>query len=216
MTIAIDESEQAPPPDSYLLLENVSWKLYEQFRRETDDGHLQITFDNGSMEIMSPSLRHERRKKLLSSFISVIALERDIPICDLGSTTFTREELLKGVEPDECFYIQNELRVRAKEELDLEIDPPPDLVIEVDVAHRSIEREPIYAALGVPELWRHNGLKLSFRQLEPRLGVYTQIEYSLAFPFLRAEDLDGFLQLIFSEPQTALLRRFRDWVRPGM
>jgi hypothetical protein len=97
MTVAIDGSEQVPPPEGYLLLENVSWKLYEQIRRETDDGHLQITFDSGSMEITSPSPRHERLKKLLSLFIRIIALERDIPICDLDSTTFTREDLLKGV-----------------------------------------------------------------------------------------------------------------------
>jgi Uma2 family endonuclease len=222
MTTTFSKVDQILPavanlPVQHLLLEDVSWSFYVRFLRETDEQqHLQITYDKGRMEIVSPSPGHERRKTILGSLIDIIALERDIQMCRLGSTTFRRKKLKKGLEPDECFYIANEARVRGKDRIDLRIDPPPDLVVEVDVTSRSIKREPVYAALGVPELWRHNGLDLTFRKLNPETKVYDLIGTSLAFPFLAPTDLNRFLNMLPSEPETRMLREFRDWIRQGV
>jgi Uma2 family endonuclease len=121
-------------------------------------------------------------------------------------------KLKKGLEPDECYYVQHAADVEGKDELDLKKDPPPDLAIEIDITHRSIPRLPIYAALGVPEVWRFDGLKLTVLILGDD-GKYRPATSSLAFPFLPMETFSSFLLRLASEPQIAVLREFRDWVK---
>jgi Uma2 family endonuclease len=179
-----------------------------------NERHLQITYDQGRIEIMSPLPRHERVKTLLGTMVGIIALERGIEVCSLGSTTFRRKLLSKGLEPDECFYIQNEPRVRFKDDLDLEVDPPPDLAIEVEVTNRSIKRMPIYSSLGVPEIWRHDGLRLQFLLRDD--GGYQPSDKSSCFPFLSAVDINHFLERRENLSETSLMREFRDWVREGI
>jgi Uma2 family endonuclease len=133
----------------------------------------------------------------------------------LGSTTFRRRELRKGLEPDECYYIQHEEQIRNREEIDLTRDPPPDLVIEIDITHRAIGREAIYAGLGVPEVWRYDGLRLIALRLGPD-GKYLPIETSAAFPFLRVAELEPFLKMISAAGRTKTMRAFRDWVRTNL
>ena len=132
----------------------------------------------------------------------------------LGSTTFRRHLLDKGLEPDDCYYIQNYNKVWDKENLDLEVDPPPDLVVEVEVSVRMIRRLPIYAALGVPEVWRHNGLRLMGLGLVN--GRYEAIDASRAFPFLKVDDLNRFLDRALLIRKNILLAEFCEWVRKGM
>jgi len=158
--------------------------------------------------------RHEHAKTMLGDMVRIMAMERDMDVHALGSTTFRRQMLEKGLEPDECFYVQNHAKVWNKDDLDLDIDPPPDLVIEVEVTRRVIARLPIYAALGVPELWRQEGLKVVGLSLVE--GKYEPIETSLAFPFLKPAELQRFLNRWPTIPQTAVLREFRDWVRQGL
>jgi Uma2 family endonuclease len=118
------------------------------------------------------------------------------------------------LEPDECFYIQNQALVRGKRSIDLNEDPPPDLVIEVEVTHSTIDRMDIYAALGVPELWRWDNGALQFWVLSQQ--HYQQVQHSATFPQLSATDLETFIALADQTDQTTLIRRFRAWVRENL
>ena len=166
---------------------------------------------------MSPLPIHESWKHMLGWMIQIIALELDIPIRGLGSTTWRREEAGRGLEADECYYVQGEPHVRGRTDLDLTRDPPPDLAVEVEVTHRPnpINRQAVYAALGVPELWRYDGARLTALLLGAE-GAYRPSPVSLAFPFLRPSDLERFLAMLPTTGETALMRAFRDWVRSDL
>jgi Uma2 family endonuclease len=138
---------------------------------------------------MVVSSRHERPNHLIAQLVEVVAEELDLDLENLGSTTFKREDLQRGFEPDTCFYVQNEERIRGKEEIDLNVDPPPDLVIEVDITSPSLDRFPIYAHFGVPEVWRYDGERVEVYELGN--AQYVEVANSLALPwsqvtFLRA------------------------------
>src|SRR5438105_2793299 len=139
----------------HFVLEDASWELYERLLRDIGNRPIRVTYDEGRMEIMSPLPEHERPKKLLGQMIEALTLELNMARASLGSTTFRRREKAKGLEPDECYYFRDEQKMRGKRRLDLRKDPPPELVVEIDIASRSVPRQPIYAALGVPEIWRH-------------------------------------------------------------
>jgi len=193
------------------VLNGVSWGFYEMLLEELENRPIRVTYDDGWMEIMSPLPKHERWKTRIGRMIEILSLELRIPVETLGSTTFKREDRKKGLEPDECYYIQNEAAVRDKDELDLGIDPPPDLAVEVDITRRSIPRQPIYAALAVPELWRFEGKRLLVLHLGPD-SKYHASGNSLAFPFLPMRQFEAFLLRLSDEQQLDVLCEFRDWV----
>ena len=151
------EAEFTDLPAPGVLLTGVSWDLYEELLRVVGDRPIRMSYDRGDLEIMSPLPKHEKWKKIIGWMVEVLSMELDIPMEPLGSTTFRRNVLAKGLEPDECYYIANEAAVRNKDEIDLKKDPPPDLAIEIELTHRSVNRERIYAGLGVPGLWRFDG-----------------------------------------------------------
>jgi Uma2 family endonuclease len=213
-----------------VLLSGVSWELYEQLLHVVGDRPLRLTYDEGELEIMPPLRLHEKFKKLIGRMIEVLSLELRIPMECAGSTTFRRKRLAKGLEPDECYYIAHEAEVRSGEEFDLERDPPPDLVVEIDITHRPVNRKRIYAALGVPELWSFDGERLIALELVPhavrdargatstnkaeiRKRKYVPIKKSLAFPFLEVGELAQFLTLADEAGETAAIFAFQDWVR---
>lgn len=195
----------------HVLLHDVSWKLYQQLLKEVGDGTTRLTFDNGSLEIMSPLPPHELMKKRIGRMIEIVSLELNISMIPLGSTTFISKDLQKGLEPDECYYIAHAPDIAGKKRIDLKIDPPPDLVLEVDMTSRSIKREPIYAAMGVAELWRFSDGRLRIHQLT-RDRQYRVISRSPSFPFLPLRKFEGYLLRLNDEDQTSVLREFRDWV----
>jgi Uma2 family endonuclease len=129
---------------------------------------LRITYDRGALEIMTLSPEHERLKHLLGYFILILVEELGWNMAGFGSMTFKRKRHQRGLEPDECYWIENELAVRGKDRIDLRRDPPPDLVIEIDWTHSSLDRLAIFAILGVPEVWRFDGKDVTFhvRRLE--------------------------------------------------
>ena len=129
---------------------------------------IRLTYDRGLLEIMTPLDPHESYKKLLGRFVEALTEELDVEICSLGSRTCSREDLVRGLEPDQCYYIQNEQVVWDKEQIDLNQDPPPDLVIEIDITSSSINRLDLYADLGVPEVWRYDGRCLTIYRLEAK------------------------------------------------
>jgi Uma2 family endonuclease len=197
-----------------VVLRGVSWELYEQILREIGDQPLSLTYDEGDLEIMSPSRAHERWKTLIGRLLELLTLERDVAVESLGSTTFKRADLAKGLEPDECYYIQHQAAVRGHDDVDLERDPPPDLVVEVDISHRALDRERIYAALGVPEMWKFDGQRLEAWVLGAD-RAYRRQDNSRAFPWLKMQDLQRFLDMRREHDETSVMRAFRDWLRAG-
>lgn len=195
-----------------MLLSPVSWGTYEALLKDLDSPGVRLTYDNGSLEIMTLGHGHERFSRLIGRLIESLTEELNIPIHSGGSTTFKREAKKRGLEPDECYWIQNELPMRGKREFDIETDPPPDLAIEIDITSSSLNRMSIYAMLGVKEVWRFDGETLAVSCLEPD-GSYTPRKQSPTFPSLPLGRVLRFLQDSEARDETSLVRRFRAWVR---
>jgi Uma2 family endonuclease len=196
---------------SLFALDNVSWEAYELLLRDTEGQNVRITYDQGRMVLMSPLPIREKIKRLGGRLIEMATFERDIPVSSFGSTTWKRRDLAKGLEPDECYYIQNEPRVRGRTNIDLKRDPAPDLAIEVDITHNPLDRAGVYAALGVGELWRYDGEQFTFVRRTPE-GKYEPVPASIALPFMTPEIVDRFVGLMLAD-ENAGLRAFREWLR---
>jgi len=195
-----------------VVLRGVSWAFYQQMLAEAGGGHTRFTFDQGNLEIMSPSPRHEAVKTILARLIEAYADEMDIEMEGFGSATFGREDLQKGLEPDECYYVQNVNAVKGRQEFDFSVDPPPDLAIGIDISPPDVARQPIYSALGVPEIWKYDGNQIRFLQRTPE-GRYVAADRSFAFVGLLASELNRFLQIALVEGQSAAVRALRAWRR---
>jgi Uma2 family endonuclease len=194
------------------LIDGVSWEQYEALLEACGDHYFAHTYDRGWLEIlMSPRLDHDWVKKFLGRMVETISSTLKIRIKSIGSTTVTRRSVRRGLQPDEGYYIANEPAVRFKMTFDSAVDPPPDLVIEVDVTSKSIKRMPVYAALRVPEIWRHDGSQLYFYGLHR--AKYRKLEQSVAFPFLSPDDLMRFLNQLTKVDEMTLLDSFATWVR---
>lgn len=198
------------------MLRNVSWKGYQTLLSEIGDSAARFTFYNGLLEIEAPSKRHEQLKKLAAALVEATLDSRATDYEPLGSTTWSREERLKGVEPDECYYIANAGSVRGKSEIDLAIDPPPDLVIEVEVSLSAIDKLSVYAALGIPEVWRIRGDgSLQMLRLSAS-GEYETVARSGAVAGLAAEVLESHLRLLAPAGplgHAEIVRRFKEQLR---
>jgi Uma2 family endonuclease len=195
----------------HLVLDHVSWEFYEKLLREIGNRPIRVTYDQGRIEIMSPLPEHERPKTVIARLIEMLTYELNMPVAGLGSSTFRRKDKAKGLEPDECFYFRDEARMRGRKRLNLKKDPPPELVIEIDITSRSIDREPIYAAFGVPEMWRYDGRRLHCLHLQD--GAYRLRKQSLAFPFLEPAQLQQFIDMMPERGETAAIKAFVAWVR---
>ena len=199
-------------PAESVVLSSVRWQTYEHLLADLADCSApRLTFDRGTLEIMSPTAEHEKFNRTLAALVDLVAMELGIACEGLGSTTFRREDLQRGFEPDSCFYIQNAERIRGKSTLDLKSDPPPDLIIEIDITRSSVGKFPIYAQLAVPEVWRFDGRALMISRLSH--GEYVPTERSLAFPLLTASVLSELLERSKTVDRTTLLRSFREWIR---
>lgn len=200
------------PAEGRMLLTNVSWETYEHLLGDYLDRSVpHFTYDRGLLEIMSPLTEHEQINRAISRFVDVFAEEINLDVANLGSTTFKREDLERGFEPDTCFYIRNEASVRGKTKLDLAVDPPPDLVIEIDITNPSIDRFPLYAKFGVPEIWRHDGRRMSIFGL--REGEYAEVAESAVLPPLSGSVLSRFVEESRSLGSVAWMRGVRGWAR---
>jgi Uma2 family endonuclease len=206
------ETPQAPTsePAQRVILHGVSWATYERLLTDFQDSHAaHFTYDQGALEIMVLSAKHEEPNRTLALLIEILAEEMGVDIRRLGSTTFKRADLGKGFEPDSCFYIQNEDRIRGKDAIDLTIDPPPDLVI--DITSPSLDKFPIYAQTGVPEVWRYDGVSVYICKLSG--GEYLEVERSVALPLLTSAVATQFLKESTELKSTTWLRRVREWAR---
>ena len=205
-------STVSSPPEQSVVLHDVSWRTYADLLEDfVDSSTPRLTYDRGTLEIMSPTAQHEELNRTLALLVEILALELGLHIRSLGSTTFRREDLERGFEPDSCFYIQSAPALQGKTRLDLAFDPPPDLVIEIDITSPSIRKDPIYAQLGVPEVWRYDSGELRMSKLEEHR--YVTCENSVAFPILGARVLSEFLHKSRSTTRPKLVESFRQWIR---
>jgi Uma2 family endonuclease len=198
--------------EQQLILRDFDWEAYEGLLSALDDRPVRLTYDGGNVELMTLSHRHERYSSLLGRFVEILTDELDVPFHIGGSTTFSRKDLGSGLKPDRCYWLESEPLVRDKEEIDLTMDPPPDLALEIDVSRSSLNRMRIYAALGVPEVWRFDGTTLRVYLLQAE-GEYLESERSRHFPFLPPADMVAFVERRTQMDDNGLFRLFRQWVR---
>ena len=195
-----------------IILENISWDTYQRIlEAHRDRSAPRFTYDRGRLEIMSPSAQHEELNRTAARLVEVVAEEMNLDFRGLGSTTFRREDFERGFEPDSCFYIQSVERIKGKTELDLTIDPPPDLVIEIDITSPSIKKLPIFAELGVPEVWRYDGRRWHILALAG--AEYVEQKESRALPGVTVEAIERFLDESRRARQPEWLRNVREWAR---
>ena len=171
----------------------ISWENYMVFLTSLGDRHVRHFYNQGTLEIMSPSKNHDLFKKRLARLVESMAWKLKISIQCVGSMTVTSELTERGFEPDESYYIAHEPIVRCKPDFEPDIDPPPDLIIEIEVSRNCSDKLALYSAMKVPELWRYDGEQLSFF-IRSKRGVYRATDRSLAFPFLTINDLTPFLE----------------------
>ena len=195
-----------------VLLSGISWSTYESLLADTRNRGTRFTYDRGCLEMMSPSREHERLKSMMGRLIEAMTEVLAIPISSAGSTTLKAEWKERGLEADESYYIVNEPRVRGRDEIDLRVDPPPDLAIEVDISSSSLDQLSIYADLGVPEVWLYDAVMLKVYQLQAD-STYAQQTRSPSFPFLPLEDIERFLARRNETDETTWIRLFRAWVK---
>jgi Uma2 family endonuclease len=191
-------------------MQDVTWQEFETILEELGDHRsARLAYDNGTLEMMMPLPEHEDDKEIIGDLIKALLEELDIEFRSLGSTTFKKSQT-QGLEPDQCFYIQNEGAIRGKKRIDLSVDPPPDLAIEIDVTSRT--HPSIYEALGVPELWRFDQGKLQINVLQD--GSYALVAESPNFLGLPlCEVLPHYLAESKIIGRNKVLRAFRRWVR---
>jgi Uma2 family endonuclease len=195
-----------------VVLQNVSWRLYEQMLQELGESRaVRLTYDQGTLELMSPLLPHESSKCSIDRLIAILAEELALNFRSVGSLTCKREDLQRGVEPDSAYYIQNEPLIRQNAQIQLPDDPPPDLVVEIEYSNAALDKLSIYAALGVPELWRYNGRSLSCYRLAG--SAYEETDTSPTFSPIPISEIPRFLQLASSVGEIEMVRQFRAWVR---
>ncbi len=202
-----------------VILRNVGWGTYERLISEREERRVpRFFYDRGVMELLSPSIEHEMVSRVVALLVEELAVELDVDVINAGSTTFKREDLLRGFEPDECFYFsENVERVRGRDDLDLDAgDPPPDLVVEVDITSPSLNKLPIYARLGVREVWRYAGGGFVILGLEDEGGVgggYAEMAGSRFLPILTGDTLARLVEKGLTTRRPDWVRKVRQWAR---
>ena len=200
------------PAGALLRLQNVDWDEYEHLLTQMDDhpGH-RLSYDRESLIIVSPSLEHERYKGFAQRLIDILSEEMELDIEPAGATTLKSKLLKKGLEPDTCVYVQNAAHVIGKLRLTLGVDPPPDVAVEIDMSNDSIDKLPIYAAIGVPEIWRYDGKVAHFYKLAGE--NYEVMLESIAFPGFTVQDFGQYMERSRVKGYTAAAKAFRRMLR---
>ncbi len=199
--------------ESRVVIHGVDYEFYKRFCDEIGEQPVRLSFSDECLEIMNTHLPHEFYKTVLAKLVEAIFLEQNTRIRSGGTVTIQHDAKKKGFEPDECWWIAHEPEIRGKSKLDFRSDPPPDLAIEIEMSRSLVGRIGIYAAIGIPEVWRFNGKRLRFCLLNSG-GEYEDSESSLAFPFLKTADLLPYLGPL-DDPmdETSRVRNFVNWLR---
>ena len=198
------------PPGHRVILHDVSWQEFEAILEELGDHQAtRLAYSQGTLEMRMPLPKHKKAKVIIGDLVKILPEELEIDCETFGSTTFKREDMAFGVEPDDSFYIQNHAQMIGKERIDLKVDPPPDIAIKVDVTSKT--QLDAYEALGVPELWRYEDGKLQINILQD--GKYIESEISSTFPNLPiVEVIPRFVEQSRTLGRSPTLRAFRQWV----
>ena len=194
------------------LLCGVSWEDYQKLLAATGKMSLPHTYDRGWLEIMSPLKVHDWDKTLIGRMLEAMCLDLDILLHGVGSMTVSSKRAERGFQPDEAYYIANESRVQSKPVFEPDVDPPPDLILEVDVTSKSIKRSEVYAATRIPEWWRYEKGRLTFHVLA-RGGKYKESNTSKALPFLASDDFQPFFAKAGQVPDNTLIKQFVGFAR---
>lgn len=201
--------------DRRVVLHGVSWQTYLDLSEARSEGLVRLSYHRGVLEIMTLSHLHERLSRFLHRFVVEITLELGFELASAGSATMHAPRMDVGAEADESYFIRHEDVIRDREEFDPEVDPPPDLVVEVDLSSSSSRRMLVYAELGIPEVWRYDGEHLVFKSRGDD-GQYHPIERSLSFPALRCADLEPFVKRHGTKGENALAEEFRQWFHTSL
>jgi Uma2 family endonuclease len=198
--------------DERVVLSCVSWETYERLLTDDEERRVpRMTYDQGVLELVTPSTPHEEDALVFAHLVFIVAANLGIPIRSVGSTTFRRQDLERGFEPDASFYVQNEKRIRGQRDVDLTVDPPPDVVLEMEMSRSALDKLPLFASMGIPEVWRCDGQRVTIFILEQ--DRYRESSNSLALPVLTSDILTRFL----AESRTALspdwFQAVSDWAR---
>jgi len=211
-TVAYKELIERLTPEITLTLYGISWDTYEDLLETVGEAPaLRISYNEGVVQIMTISFEHEFFAECISRLVDRLSSIRRIKIIFFGRATMKKQEKLKGAEPDACFYVKSAAAIGNKIRIDLNSDPPPDIVVETDIHHDSQSKLPIYAALGVPEVWRFDGKALTIHRLNN--GQYIEAPRSEQLPIISGEIITRFLARAQSEDQDEALRAFEDWLR---
>lgn len=192
MVITTSQTRFRPLGEKRVALHSLTWGAYQQIHQALPQMRAaRLTYDRGTLEIVMPLEDHEHASELIGLFIRILVGSMGLKLKSMRSTTLDREDLDRGAEPDNAYYIQNQPRVAGRT-VDLAQDPPPDLVVEVDITHTDIDKNQLYAAMGVPEFWRYNGQ--SWRIYRLQAGVYQACDRSPTFPWVEKSHLYQFLE----------------------
>jgi len=207
------EPNGAAQGEQRFLLRDMSWPNYVALGDALlDRPGLRLTYDRGRLELMTTSPKHEIYKKWLSRFIDILAETINLPKVSAGNMTFRKEELDRGLEADDCFWIAHEPQMRGKLNWNPQWDPPPDLALEIEISRSALNRRGIYASLQVPEVWCFDGSSLQVLRLQPE-GVYQAVEQSLFFGPLPIGELLRFLSMTETADDLTIVRQFRAWLQ---
>jgi len=211
-TASYTELIERMTPETTLTLRGVSWETYEDLLEAVGEAPaLRISYNEGVLQIMTVSFEHEYFAEVIARLVDRLSMVLDLRILFFGRATMKKQKKLKGSEPDACFYVQSSAKIGNRFRLDLNTDPAPDIVVEVDIHHESLSKFPIYAALGVTEIWRYDGTRISIHHLQDE--QYVEVETSPSLPILTASLLTKFLKLSEEQDQYETLRAFEDWLR---
>jgi Uma2 family endonuclease len=209
------------PEDASLTFHDVSWDEYEELLEQVGEAPgLRLSYDNGSLRVMTISAEHEKYTEFISSLVGIIRIRLRINILGFGSATMRKRKVRKGKEPDACFYVQTAPLIGNRIQLDFETDPPPDVAVEIDVHHDSRPSFPIYAALGVSEIWRYDGQAMTIYHLAEEVSksekpLYVWQETSAALPMLTAQVLTEMVERMRKDGELNALLAFDEWLQSG-
>ena len=204
----------SPPKtvESRVVLHNISWQTYQRLLEERGDCSApRLTYDRGELEIMSPTAKHEDVNESIKLLVNLISMEIGPILRGLGSTTFAREDIDRGFEPDSCFYVRNEAQIRGKERIDLSVDPVPDIVVEIDITSSSVKKRAVFAKFGVPEVWRYDGTRIEILTLTG--GSYIRSDASMVLPVFTAEALTNLVADSLTLDRPEWMNKVLEWAR---
>jgi Uma2 family endonuclease len=205
------EAVEHLPNDAVLILQGVTWEEYERLLVDLENwSGMRATYYKGRLEIVSPSPKHEKIKIFVDHLVAAFCDHHNIPMENLGATTYKRERDEQGAEPGVCFYVTNLEGIIGKDEVDPDSDPLPNIAVEIDITNTTTTKFEIYGNFGAPEIWRYDGKRMRLYQLTG--NKYIEVSASTFFPALTSVVLTDFIEQSRAKGRTQALAAFRHWL----